>query len=769
VAQEPRKSTYAEQRDVTQPGCRAGQMSTALVLAGVAVVLVAVLVAARSLPQPRWRTATPVTTSDSELFDLARVWTVHLTFTADQWDAMEPSGGVGPFGGPPGGPGATGRPNGPGGFGGFGPGPGGFGGPGPEADPFGGGDGPGGGFGGPAPPGGPGAFGGPPGMPGAGGFPDPDAFGPGMFIAPVFLKQGDANEDQRLTADELVALGRRWFDAWDVEHTGALDADSIRDGLNVTMAPPPGFGMPPGGMGPPGGPAQPMAAPKMSFRGPEGKRNGVVAVMGMEFPSVRADLDFAGHLLPNVSVRYKGNGTFLQSRASLKRSLKVDLNKEVRGRKFSGVAKLNFHNNVTDASWMNEVLSYRLFRDAGVPAPRTAYAQVYVTVPGKYDRQLLGLYSLVENIDNSFAKDRFGTKKGAIFKPVATDMFEDMGDAWSDYQQAYDPKTTVSNEETRRLIDFCKLVSYADDAEFADKVTEYLDLEEFAKFMAVTAWLSTCDSLLAMSQNYVVYLHPRTHRFQFIPWDLDHSFGQFYPIGTQEQRENLSIDKPWAGKNRFLERVFAVDAFKRRYLAEMRELDATLCRPERFIAQVDELAKVLRPCVEEESADLLARFDQVTAGEPAGPAGFGGGFGGPRAGGPMAGPPGGGPGFFGAPVKPIKGFVVARAKSIGDQLAGRATGATLNGFGGPGGPPSDTAESEAPKMPSGFGPGMFLAPVFMTELDQNKDGAVSRDECDNCFRRWFAAWNTDQSDALTEPQVRKGLNKALSPFRDGPR
>jgi hypothetical protein len=112
----------------------------------------------------------------------------------------------------------------------------------------------------------------------------------------------------------------------------------------------------------------------------------------------------------------------------LKRSLKVDLNDGMPGRNLDGVTKLNLHNNVTDASWMNEVLSYRLFRDAGVPAPRTSYAELFLTVPGKHDHEHVGLYSLVENVDNRFALDRFGTKKGAILKPVTRQPFEDLGE-----------------------------------------------------------------------------------------------------------------------------------------------------------------------------------------------------------------------------------------------------------------------------------------------------------------------------------------------------
>ena len=528
---------YNRRRGLRRPresrGLSDVQLSLVCVCTG--LVLLAVLIAGTP---PKDRAGPAATTAHSPpakdpLFDPTRVWTAHLRFEADQWEAMEPQGGFGPPGLPPGPPGA------------FGPG-----GPPPPAGAF-----------------GPGAFG-----PGG---PPPGEFGPGMFVAPVFIAQGDADGDQRLSEEELLSLGRRWFDQWDAEGAGVLDMASIRKGLNTAMAPP-------AGPGPPGGVGAPHQMPRMNFRGPEGKRNGVLAVMGIDFPSVRAELEFDDRTLPDVSVRYKGNGTFLQLRSTLKRSLKVDLNKGFPGRKLHGVTKLNFHNNVTDASWMNEVLSYRLFRDAGVPAPRTAYARVYVTVPGKYEREYLGLYSLVENLDNSFARRQFGTKKGVLFKPVATEIFTDMGDDWSAYRQAYDPKTAGSEEETSRVIAFCKLVSHADDAEFVPRLDEFLDLDAFARFMAVTTWLSTFDSLLAMSQNYVVYLHPRTHKFQFLPWDLDHSFGQFYPIGTQEQRENLSIHQPWAGANRFLERVFQVDAFKRRYLADLEELNATLCRPEQI-------------------------------------------------------------------------------------------------------------------------------------------------------------------------------------------
>ena len=89
-------------------------------------------------------------------------------------------------------------------------------------------------------------------------------------------------------------------------------------------------------------------------------------------------------------------------------------------------------------------------------------------------------------------------------------MFADLGDDWTKYDRAYDPKGDVSEDDHRRVIEFARFVSKADDAEFAAKLGDYLELDEFARFLAVTAWLSNLDSLLSMGHNYYLYLHPKT-------------------------------------------------------------------------------------------------------------------------------------------------------------------------------------------------------------------------------------------------------------------
>ncbi len=552
---------------------------------------------------------------------------------------------------------------------------------------------------------------------------DGSGFGVGMFILPAVMKQGDLDASGSLTSEEFRGLGTRWFTAWDKDGDGTLDAKQLREGLQRTLAPPSRAGSEDTAQA-----GQDTPSVGFSLQGSKGKRNGVASVMGIEFAQVHADLEFEGKRIGDVSVRYKGNGTFLSSRNTLKRSLKIDLNKYVKGQKLAGVTTLNLHSLTMDAGMVNEVLAYRVHRDAGVPAPRTAYARVFITVPGKYERKYLGLYSLVENVDKHFVADRDLAKGGAIFKPSTQGLFNDLGDDWDAYEQSYDPKTELTVAQKRRVIEFCKLVTSAKDEEFAARVSEFLDLDEFARFLAVSVWIADLDSLLTTGQNFYLYLEPKTSRFLFIPWDKDLAFGSFGGSG-QSDRNELSIREPWEGRRRFLERIFKVEGFRDRYLAWLAEFNEGRFRPEWFEERVAEIAVAIRPAVKEESASKLARFDAVVSGKPLAAAMFG----------------------FGTPTQTILAFVKNRTRSVADQLAKKSEGRLLG--------KSRTGE---PKKPD-FRPEELLEAAFIKALDADKDKKLTHEEFVSGFDKWFVTWDAGKTGSVSEDQLRKGLNKAM-PF-----
>ena len=345
------------------------------------------------------------------------------------------------------------------------------------------------------------------------------------------------------------------------------------------------------------------------FLGPPGGRNGVAARQGIEFDYTHATLQIGDWTFRDVAVRFKGNGSFFRATrgSSGKISLKVDLNKYVKGQKLAGLTTINFQNNITDSGWMNEVLAYRLYRDAGALAPRTTYAQVYLTVEGERDKRYLGLYSIAENVDENFAEDRFGTRKGAILKPSTQELFTDWGPDWAAYNQSYDPKTDLTDAQKQRVIALGRLVSSGSDQEFAAQIGDYVDLDDFARYFAVLVWLANHDSLLQNGQNFYTYLHPDTNRMHFIAWDQDFSFGNSRNNGT------WSIYAAWTG-SRFVSRLYGVDAFRSKYLARMTEFSERLFVPERLMQQVGEIGPAIRPSVELEGKEWLEHFDRVVAG-----------------------------------------------------------------------------------------------------------------------------------------------------------
>src|SRR2546422_174384 len=84
----------------------------------------------------------------------------------------------------------------------------------------------------------------------------------------------------------------------------------------------------------------------------------------------------------------------------------------------------------------------------------------------------------------------------------------------------YDLKTKATTAQLNRVIELARLVSHAEDAEFARRLEEYLDLDEFARFLAGLVLLSSYDSFLSDGQNFYLYLDPRSNKFGFLPWDL---------------------------------------------------------------------------------------------------------------------------------------------------------------------------------------------------------------------------------------------------------
>jgi spore coat protein H len=266
---------------------------------------------------------------------------------------------------------------------------------------------------------------------------------------------------------------------------------------------------------------------------------------------------------------------------------------------------------------------------------------------------------MVEPVDEDFALDRFGSGRTPVFKPVTHELFKHLGDDWAAYAAIYDLKTKATPVQQRRVIEFARLVTYASDAEFAAHVGDFLDLENFARYLAVEVLLSNYDGFLSNGQNFYFYLDAGSNRFGFIPWDLDLSWGGFFLLASTRERERASIWHPWVGQHRFLERVMAVETFRQIYRGQLEDLLRRLMVPSRLHQRIDALATVIRSAVAAESGFRLRKFEQAVSDQrPEGSADE-------KSQGPDR------------RAHQLKRFVQERAVSVREQLDGKAKGKIL--------------------------------------------------------------------------------------------
>jgi len=315
----------------------------------------------------------------------------------------------------------------------------------------------------------------------------------------------------------------------------------------------------------------------------------------LQYAFVKATITIDGEKLTDVGLRMKGNSSYSYSEKTLRVPFKIDFNRFVSGQHFHGLATLNLHNNAFDKSQMREHLSYAIFREAGLPASRTAYAKVFLTIPGKYDNKEIGLYSIVEEVDKDFLKSRFPSTKGLLMKPETISFgLRDLGDDWKDYTRQYKPQWEATPKQARRVIEFVHLFENADDATFKDRVESYLNVDQFLRHLAVHTITSNLDSILCVGHNYYLYLNPTDDKFYFIPWDMNLSFAGWVWLGSPDDLINLSIVHPHVADNKLIERLLAVDSFNQIYHRHISDLLATVCAPAKLEKQIDQIASLIK-------------------------------------------------------------------------------------------------------------------------------------------------------------------------------
>ena len=261
---------------------------------------------------------------------------------------------------------------------------------------------------------------------------------------------------------------------------------------------------------------------------------------------VEASLRVGNTELPSIAVRFKGQfsitgcvdkptGTrkvrfepFYRDIDVCNRfSLKLDFNEYAPDSRLDGLKKLNLHAMAADPSKMRERLGYSLYRDMDLLSPRAVHARVYIN--GEYH----GLFAAVEEVDGKFADNRFpNSGDGNVYKELWPAAHVTSADAKAALKTNDDPATADVSD----FLAFKAAVVSATEADFATKLSPYLDFDYLARYIVVNRAINDFDGALAFyygwgpppaNHNLWWYHDTESGQFKLIPWDLDKSF--WYP------------------------------------------------------------------------------------------------------------------------------------------------------------------------------------------------------------------------------------------------
>lgn len=286
---------------------------------------------------------------------------------------------------------------------------------------------------------------------------------------------------------------------------------------------------------------------------------------------IAATVTIDGQSMANVGIRTRANMLNAVYRRPLK--LKFDASEPLAGgkapglapradfrayedRDFMGIQTLNLRASGNDPSLVRELLAYKLFRQAGVPAPRASLALVSV------NGEPQGIYTLAEEIGKRFLRSWFEDPSGSLYK---TGYEEGQGASFrpGSYGE-YRYSKESGKGGAKDLVEFMEALG---KVRSGAELEALMDKRNILAYMAICSVTGHWDSLMGNLNNDYVYRDPATGKWSVIVWDADNTFGSDWiqdlrcleaPIDTlapTEDREALFISlarKYWASEYREL-------------------------------------------------------------------------------------------------------------------------------------------------------------------------------------------------------------------------
>lgn len=299
-----------------------------------------------------------------------------------------------------------------------------------------------------------------------------------------------------------------------------------------------------------------------------------------------------------VGVRFKGNSSLQSSWGSgiLKLSLKLDFDEfeddysQIDNQRFYGFKKLSLKNNYEDKSVLREKVTGEIFKDAGLAVSHTAFYQVYID--NGDGPEYFGLYTLVEEVDDTVIKTQFSSHDGNLYKP------EDMGASFKNGTFSESDFTKKTNEDEGDWTDIQNLFAalhdqtrLTDPALWRKNLDSIFDTDVFLKYLAVNTVIQNWDTYGRMTHNYFLYNNPDNGKLTWIPWDNNEALQE----GKMGGSLNLNFSDVSSSSWPLIGYLYADNVYKSKYDGFVTETRAGVFNPLIIQAKYAKYAILVEP------------------------------------------------------------------------------------------------------------------------------------------------------------------------------
>ncbi|MEA1877485.1 MAG: CotH kinase family protein [Bacteroidota bacterium] len=267
--------------------------------------------------------------------------------------------------------------------------------------------------------------------------------------------------------------------------------------------------------------------------GPFGQSNPGM-LEGIDHPYIPVDLFYKGKQWYKVGIRPKGNSSLKRSwqLGVMKLPFKLDFDQfedqftNIKDQRFYGFEQLSLKNGYSDPSFIREKVIDELFAEAGLPSVKAAYYQLYIDY-GE-GQKYFGVYTLVEDVDDTFISGNFEIQGGNIYKPEGQGASFSLHDFnTQDFEQHHSSGLSDYTDIEKLYNILHKDTRLSNPNAWRHELEQVFNTEIFIRWLACNTTVQNWDTYGTIGHNYYLYHDPSDDNLVWIHWDNNNALAPF--------------------------------------------------------------------------------------------------------------------------------------------------------------------------------------------------------------------------------------------------